>query len=291
MRMVAAAKVRKAEQKMRQARPYTQSIASLLTGVMEGLLSQGSELKASRYYRALVPHVPQKRIALVIISSDRGLCGAYNANILRESIKRIDALKHEGKALRLFVVGNKALQVLSKRYPAIPILGRLSGVGVEPSYTRMKEFSTSILDTIEHDQVDAVEVLYTQFRSMVSYKVVNQPLFPLTTENVEQLLPSVSIKRASESMTSAIPSELAMVPSPAGILDGLIPLFLSRVIYACLLESIASELASRMTAMANASDNAKAVIHKLSLQYNKARQAAITQEIMEIVGGANALAD
>lgn len=288
MRMVAAAKVRKAEHKMKDARPYTTQLIKVLLTVLGKLQQQASALNDSQFVELLYPRV-QKRVALVVITSDRGLCGAYNGNVIKEASRTIEALKAEGKLPSLFLVGNKAIQTLPKRFPDLPLLGQVHGLGTEIVPRQVHTMATTLVSAFSNVQVDGIQVVFTKFRSMVSYQVQNFPLFPLSIESMETLLTTYGVDK-EELATSQSTAELDIDPSPSQVLDALIPMFVERVILACLLESIASELASRMTAMANASDNAKKVIHTLSLQYNKARQASITQEIMEIVGGANALA-
>ncbi|MCS6267673.1 MAG: ATP synthase F1 subunit gamma [Vampirovibrio sp.] len=294
MRMVAAAKVRRAEQRMKGAKSFTirlQQIFSTVLGQTD--LSEFSSTSASSTLSVLQPKRANTRsVGLLIVSSDRGLCGGYNTNIFRQAFATIDRLLDEGKSPYLFLVGNKAIATMKKRYPTLPVVETLNQLGVDPDYRTIDAFCQKLVSAYAGNQIGSLQIITTRFKNLVTYEVENKQFLPLNIEaiakDVEMALGKLSVDTKMSSQKQLLP-ELLIEPSPEAVLETLLPMFLTRVLYGYLLEAIVSELASRMTAMANATDNAKKMIHTLTLQYNKARQAAITQEIMEIVGGAEAL--
>ena len=294
MRMVAAAKVRRAEQRMKGAKFFTIKLQQLFSTVLgQTDFSELSSTSAASTLSVLKPkHANARSVGLLIITSDRGLCGGYNTNIFRQAFATIDKLLAQDKAPILFLVGNKAIATMKKRYPALPIVETLNQLGVDPDYRTIDAFCQQLVSAYVTNRVGSLQIITTRFKNLVTYEVENKPFLPLNTEaiarEVETALGKVPIDTKIGSQKQLLP-ELLIEPSPEAVLETLLPMFLTRVLYGYLLEAIVSELASRMTAMANATDNAKKMIHTLTLQYNKARQAAITQEIMEIVGGAEAL--
>ncbi|MCX5920886.1 MAG: ATP synthase F1 subunit gamma [Candidatus Melainabacteria bacterium] len=294
MRMVAAAKVRRAEQRMKGARTFTfrlQQIFSTVLGQTD--LTSLSTATPNSTLSVLKPrNSANQTIGLLIITSDRGLCGGYNTNIFRQAFITIDTLLNEGKTPVLFLVGNKAITTLKKRYPTVKIAETLNQLGVEPDYRIVDAFCHQLVSAYTGNTIDSLQIITTRFKNLVTYEVENKPFLPLNVKTiakeVETALGKLPVDDKAGSQKQVLP-ELLIEPSPEAVLETLLPMFLTRLLYGYLLEAIVSELASRMTAMANATDNAKKMIHTLTLQYNKARQAAITQEIMEIVGGAEAL--
>jgi F-type H+-transporting ATPase subunit gamma len=290
MRMVAAAKVKRAEARMKAGRPFAQALNEMMNQVWPKLLAatkdqEGSDLTTSRYLPLLTGR-SLRRVGLVVITSDRGLCGAFNGNVLKEATLKIKAYEAQGIIPRVYLVGSKAIQFFKKRYPNMAVLGRMQGITAAPSIQHAKQLMDTLTHALEDDQIDRVDVLFTRFKSMVSYQVTCQTLFPLSEEAPPETL-TVSTRTTKE---TALPPQWLFEPTPESIVDSFLPLYLQQSLFAQLLESTASELAARMTAMASATDNAKDMINRLTLVYNKARQASITQEIMEIVGGAEALA-
>jgi len=294
MRMVAAAKVRRAEQRMKGAKSFTLRLQQIFSTVLgQTDLSDFSSTSASSTLSVLQPKRANSRsVGLLIVSSDRGLCGGYNTNIFRQAFATIDKLLDEGKSPYLFLVGNKAIATMKKRYPTLPVLESLNQLGVDPDYRTIEAFCQKLVSAYAGNQIGSLQIITTRFKNLVTYEVENKQFLPLNIEaiakDVELALGKLPVDSKVGSQKQWLP-ELLIEPSPEAVLETLLPMFLTRVLYGYLLEAIVSELASRMTAMANATDNAKKMIHTLTLQYNKARQAAITQEIMEIVGGAEAL--
>jgi F-type H+-transporting ATPase subunit gamma len=296
MRMVAAAKVRRAEARMKGARTFTLRLQQMFSTVLGqiDLADLATAASASSTLSVLKPRTTTvSKVGLLIITSDRGLCGGYNTNIFRQVFTTIDGLLSQGKTPLLFLVGNKAITTMKKRYPMLHVVETLNQLGVDPDYRLIDGFCQQLVSAYTNNVIDSLQIITTRFKNLVTYEVENKSFLPLNVAAIAQDVESSLGKTASEtkvaSPTKQLLPELLIEPSPEAVLETLLPMFLTRLLYGYLLEAIVSELASRMTAMANATDNAKKMIHTLTLQYNKARQAAITQEIMEIVGGAEAL--
>jgi F-type H+-transporting ATPase subunit gamma len=279
MRMVAAAKVKRAEARMRATRPYANALQETFAEIYGLLAQQGIERASSKYADLLVPR-DVKNVGLLVISSDRGLCGAYNTNIIRQGMQAYRRLKAEGKEPHFYLVGNKAIQAFS-RIPGVKILGRMANMTASPAVHHASVIAESLIQSYLNGSIDAIEVITTQFRSLISFKVTEQSLIPVDTQALNAATDGASSRSAR--------GELLLEPSLPEVLDQLVPMYLSRLLYAMLLDASASELASRMMAMSNASNNASEMISRLTLSYNKARQASITQEILEVVSGAQAL--
>lgn len=287
MRMVAAAKVKRAEAKMKATRPYAEALQVLMAQVGPLLQQALPDLLNGDepcQYASFLAQRPVKRVALLVLSSDRGLCGAFNTNLLRRLNQRLADYQTEGILPRVYLVGNKAIQAIKAHHKDLPVLGRLSGASAAPSLQQAQAIAQALMQAYQAGSVDRIEVLSTRFKSLVSYQVSQQTLAPLSAE---ALMMAAPVKEAEAK--PAIAAELLLEPDPQTVVDTLIPMYVGRMVHALMLESAASELAARMTAMANATDNAKKMLGGLTLVYNKARQASITQELMEIVGGAEAL--
>lgn len=288
MRMVAAAKVKRAEARMNAAKPFAEALVGVFAEVMQGLQNADQvDLEESKY-AALLDNRPIQRMGFIVFTSDRGLCGSFNAQLLRRVDERMTYYKERNIAPRIFLVGNKGIQAFKQRYPEATVFSRLGGISSKPSSSHAQNLMQSLVEAYLTGQIDGMELLSARFKSMMSFEPELFRLFPLRGEDLMMAVMAKSIE-TDVSDDYVMPEWLAE-PSFAAVLDEILPMYLTQTLYARLLESAASELAARMAAMASATDNAKAMIQTLTLQYNKARQAAITQEIMEIVGGAEALA-
>ncbi|MCC7530201.1 MAG: ATP synthase F1 subunit gamma [Candidatus Melainabacteria bacterium] len=268
MKMVAAAKVRRAQQKMMAARPFTQAVVSMLKRAVSEVADidlQGLQLLEKR---------PIKSVLLIILSSDRGLCGGYNSVIFRETMIRIKKLQDEGKEVKLILVGLKAAAFFKSI--KIEKLKQHTNLPAIPSVEVARLIAQEAADFYIKKEVDAVELIGTDFINMISSKVINTKVLPIDLPHQEDVkLPT---------------AETLFEPSILEVMKlELLPKYMENVIFQGLLEASASELAARMNAMTNASNNARDLISSLTLEYNKARQAGITQELLEIVGGAEAL--
>ncbi len=281
MQMVAAAKVRRARERVEAAQPFAQAIADVFRQV-------ASQVPAGEYRSPLLESRPVKRVALVVITSDRGLCGGYNANVIRQAVNRHRYWRDEKVEVKLIVVGTKGVQFF--RHSNFDVVARYQQLPAIPTFAEAGEIANSARKLFEEDQVDLVELIYTNFRSMVN-------LVPTTTVLLPATVPDTGAPNAPEgdavakagTASRGVSAQYIFEPSPDVVMDAIIPKYLETVVYQALLESLASELAAKMTAMSAASKNAKDLAAALSLVYNKARQASITQEILEVVGGASAL--
>ena len=289
--MVAAAKVKRAENKVKANRPYALELQSLFHDVYEAMKNQASQLDDSRYGELLTDR-PIKKVGIVVISSDRGLCGSYNANIIKQAGQLDRVYRTQGIETKFYLVGNKIIRGF-KGVSQSPVLGTMGNMTAAPTFADATAISHALVAAFHAGEIDAIQILYTRFNSMISYKAYIKPVFPLKglIDEINHQIPPVEdgyndTFKPSRFETHA---ELILEPDPVKVLDALIPLYLGNQFYTTLLEASASELAARMTAMSNASKNASDMISILTLQYNKARQASITQEILEIVSGANAL--
>lgn len=291
MRLVAAAKVRRAQEQVMASRPFADRLAQVLYGLQMRLRFEDANLP-------LLVKRPVKTVGLLVITGDRGLCGSYNTNVIRRAKERTEELEAEGIKYTLVIVGRKAAQYFQRR--GYPIDAVYSGLEQIPSASEASQIANELLSLFLSETVDRVELIYTKFVSLISSKPVVQTLLPLDPQGLETADDEIfrlttrgsHLEVNREKVTPnlpALPSDMIFEQDPIQILDALLPLYLNNQLLRALQEAAASELAARMTAMNNASDNAQALIGALTLSYNKARQAAITQEILEVVAGAEAL--
>lgn len=260
MKMMSAAKLRKAQQAVLAARPYASELAKTLARLVQGGAGANHPLLARREGTVAV--------AYVVITADRGMAGAFNINIIR---KAQAAFRQDPRGKKLVTIGRKSRDFF-KRRGIVPVLEYV-GLGEEASFLQARQMVGQLVDLYLKGEVDEVRLIYTEFVNAVSQRPVEV-----------QLLPVVAPAGVPE-----VKTEYMYVPNAEEVLNTLVPRFAEVVFFQALLESKASEHGARMTAMSNATDNAKEMIGKLSLAYNRARQAAITREISEIVGGAAAL--
>lgn len=292
MKMVAAAKVKRAENRVKANRPYAQEVQIIFRDVYEAMKNQSSQLAESRYADLLIER-SVKNIGLVVITSDRGLCGSYNANVIKQALQLDKQFQANGITPKFYLIGNKAIRSF-KNYTESEIIGNSGNITAAPTPQDADQVAKALFEAYQSGEIDAIQILYTRFVSMISYKVTLKPIFPLKglIEEVEHIIQPIEEGGYEKEFTkTTLPTraETLLEPNPVDVLDTLIPLYLSNQLYISLLEGSASELAARMTAMSNASSNAAVMIDKLTLSYNKARQASITQELLEIVAGAEAL--
>lgn len=267
MKLVAASKVRKAQVRVLNSRPYSQKVNSFIKSTVSGMAD------ADRQEIPLMNKREVKSIGIIVISSDRGLCGSYNTNVIKRASKRVIELEKAGISPKLILIGNKANNFF--RRAKVEILESFTQIPATPTV----ELANLIANTAEKNfiekKVDQVEIIGTDFISMLRNEVYVKHFLPIKDEETEE--------------KSSSKSEILFEPSLENVLEYLLPLYLSNIVYHALFEASTSELASRMNAMSSATKNAKELIENLTIVYNKARQAAITQELTEIVGGVEAL--
>ncbi len=264
MKMVAAAKLRRAQDRVIAARPYSRKMLAVIANL------------AGRVERAQHPLLAKrepKKVKLVVLTSDRGLCGAYNTNILRKAAEAVRQFTAEGKEVRVNVIGRKGRDFFRKR--SMYSLGKVwSDLGMI-DYSKAADVGKNIVERFVAGETDEVYLLYNEFKSVIQQKVT-----------LEKLLPVEPPAEADPFMAAV---DYLYEPSAEAILSSILPKHIEVQVYRSMLESQASEMGARMTAMDSATRNAKDMIGKLTLKFNKQRQAAITKEISEIVGGAEAL--
>lgn len=291
MRLVAAARVRRAQEQVLSTRPFADRLAQVLYGLQTRLRFEDADLP-------LLQKREVKSVGLLVISGDRGLCGGYNSGIIKRAENRSKELQAEGLNTTLVVVGRKANQYFQRRNYSID--ASYTGLEQIPTAQEARNIADELLSLFLSEKVDRIELIYTKFVSLVSSRPVVQTLLPLDTQGFEAADDEIfrlttrggQFEVSREKVATpirALPSDMIFEQDPVQILDSLLPLYLSNQLLRALQESAASELAARMTAMSNATDNAGELINSLTLGYNKARQAAITQELLEVVGGAEAL--
>lgn len=287
MRMVAAAKVKRAENRVRAARPYSLELRRVFCSLYAEMQNHLDAISDSRYVELFKPR-PVHNLGIIVFSSDRGLCGSYNASIIRQAFRLEREIINRGLTPHFYLVGNKAIQAFS-RYSESDILGRSGNMTAMPTVQDANRIADTVLKAFLAGQIDTIDVLSTHFVSMLSYDVQMSPVIPVRSYidwDPDLLRPS---SEAESVAPHGLRPEMLLEPNPITVLEQLTPMYLSNMIYTLLLEAAASELAARMTSMSNATNNAGEMINRLTILYNKARQASITQEILEIVGGAEAL--
>ena len=264
MKMVAAAKVRRAQDSVMSTRPYAQKLKEMFQYVAYRLAEE-------EVNEPLLEQRAVQSIGFLIISSDKGLCGAYNSNVLRFANRQMEEALSAGYTPKAWLVGNKAINFYRKG--EVEILGRYASLPAVPTYTEAEMLTEAVSSAFLEGKVDKVVLIYTDFVSMLQY-----------TPSELQLLP-VAPPEGDE----APKAEYLYEPDPVTLLQNILPRYIGRQILRSLLESATSELAARMTAMDAATKNADDLLDELSTLYNKVRQAYITKEILEVVGGAEAL--
>lgn len=264
MQMVAAAKVRRVQEKVNSSRPYSEKIEE----VFRNLISRTS---GEDINEPLLEPREIKTIGLVIITSDKGLCGSYNSALIRFANVEIKKYQAQGFKVKLWLIGNKSFAAF--KYTDLTIIDKYSQLPQIPTSVESNMIKESLIENFLNSNVDKVVIAYTKFISMIKFQPTTLDLLPVSQ---------------TESKSTTM-SQYVFEPSAAAMISAILPQYLENQVFRSLLESSASELASKMTAMSSASKNAKEMIDSLSLVYNKARQAAITKEILEVVGGAEAL--
>ncbi len=270
MKMVAAAKLRRSQEAIVNARPYAYRIYAILISLFQ---------KEGIQHPLLVSR-DEKKIRLVVLAGDRGLCGSFNANILKAAHNFIKAKEALGIEVSLDVIGKKANDYFKKRHP---ISTYHEGIIAKVSWGKVSKIADEILAAYQKEEFDAIYLVYNEFKSAIQQKITTERLIPVATEipqGVQSMLTNMEAERFKDYIFE---------PSKEEILSEIIPRHFKMQLFRSILESIASEHGSRMSAMENATKNASEMISGLTLKYNKARQEKITGELMEIVGGVEAM--
>jgi F-type H+-transporting ATPase subunit gamma len=290
--LIAGARIVRAQARVEASKPYAREI----TRVLSALASS-----ASLDHPLLTERENPRRAAVLVITSDRGFAGSYNVNVLRRTEELLALLRQEGKEPVLYVVGRKGETYYSFRDREMA--ATFTGFSEQPGYEDAQKVGSALIDVFtagEDDEdggagadgvlgVDELHIVYTEFRSLLSQVPVAKRMAPLEVEEVEEFDYEAEDRAAGQTGDGGVPTSYEFEPSAEGLLDALLPKYVTTRIYAAMLEAAASESASRRRAMKSASDNAEELAKNLSRQANQARQAEITQEISEIVGGSDAL--
>ena len=284
MKMVAAAKVKKAENTAKASRPFTAELTSMFKKL---LASVGNYSTQSLKIKSAIDNYPEllqvrelKTVGLLVVTSNKGLAGAYNANVIRRTLQTIKDYEANGISTVLYVVGQKGISTLKRKCKDLncELSKTYLSVANDPTGEGAKIVIEDIAEDFVAHKIDKIEVITTRFKNMMSYFVESWTILPLKglNDNHEKITDNV------------IEPLMEFTPDMHNILQKIVPMYMTNILYQSLLEAQASELASRMTAMSAATTNAEKMIKELSVQYNKTRQFAITQEIIEVVSGANA---
>lgn len=265
MKMVSAAKLRRAQEQAEAARPYAEKMREVIINLAQGSQGVKHPMLVSR---------PVKKTGYLIITSDRGLAGGYNSNLLRLLTQTLKERHQSTDEYVIFVIGRKGAEFLKRR--GLPVIGEVTGLGDSPSFASIKEIAKQAVDYYAEEKFDELYLLYNEFINAVTQRPTEKRLLPLSSDEFAE-------------GESFVKTAYEYEPSEEEVLAEILPRYAETLIFSAVMDGKASEHAARMTAMGNATDNATELISTLTLQFNRARQAAITQEIAEIVGGAAAL--
>ena len=289
MEMVAASKMRKAQERMRASRPYAEKIRNVAAHL--------SHAQAEYKHPFLIKRDVVKNVGLIVVSSDKGLCGGLNTNMLRLSVNQMKAWEADGKGIQVSAIGNKGFGFMSR--VGANLRSHITGLGDVPHLENLIGTIKVMLDAYKDGEIDQLFISYTRFINTMKQEPVMQQLLPLNDDHlgaqpahaqVEPLSTSDVVKSVVNVGIAKGHWDYIYEPEAQPVIDVLMMRYIESLVYNAVAENMASEQSSRMVAMKSASDNAKTVIGDLKLVYNKARQAAITKEISEIVGGAAAVA-
>jgi F-type H+-transporting ATPase subunit gamma len=268
MELIAASRIVKAQQRVAAARPYSERITEVIHNLAAAGAGSSSPL--------LNPREEVRTVGFVVVTADRGLAGGYNSSVIRAAERALRAEVAAGRDYSLVLLGKKAQSYF--RFRGYRVDAAFSGFSEQPSYENARDVAAEVMKRYEEGQIDRVELVYTRFFSVGSQKVESRQFVPLDAEAVTE--------KPAEGLTADYEFE----PSPDGILEQLLPRYVEARLFAAMLDAAASEHAARQRAMKSATDNAEELIKALTRVMNRARQESITTEIMEIVGGAEALA-
>jgi F-type H+-transporting ATPase subunit gamma len=268
MEMVAAAKLRRAQGRIEALRPYA-------IDMVEMMMDLATYSEESLRYPLIREHAEERTVALVAMTGDRGLAGSFNANVIRKAMEEEHLLRDAGKNVHLLAVGKKGIGTLHFRRYTLD--ESWQGLSDHPEYHHAQTIAKRLIEEFVGERVDRVRLIYNHFKSPMEQKLMDVTILPIRREEV------IDERREQRPVT------YLYEPDPATIFERLLPAYVEIAVYRALLESSASEQGARMTAMRNASESAEEMLGDLTLALNRARQAAITQEILEVVAGAEAL--
>lgn len=274
MKMVAGARLHKAQARIAALRPFAVEAARVLDKVVRSAKNDDEESSKHPF----LAQREERRVLMLVVTSDRGLCGAFNSNILKRAEQQRAELEGQGKSVVLCTIGRKARDFFQRR--KIPIQEQFPDIWENLELNSARRVARSLLAPFFRGEVDSIYLVYNEFKSAMTQAVVVQRLLPVSADGAPE----------ESSATEAVSEkDYLYEPDRDTLLSVLVPVYIEVTLLRCLFESMASELGARMTAMDSATKNASDMISDLTLKYNRARQAAITTELMEIIGGSEAL--
>ena len=279
MKMVAAARLRRAQELLARSQTYADSLTTIAGRVYRSMKEEEERLNVSFIYpKLMMPKAQVNKYLLVAFSSDRGLCGSYNASVIKETIRRLQELRGQGKEVRILCIGKKVGDVLRHRYPEA-VSDVLTGIAAKVARNEeVENVFEPVMGYFITGEFDACELVYTRFHSAINREVVSEPFLPVALET-----------EGSRFEDKAGDAFYDYDAEKQKILADLLPLLIVSRAFQALVNSQAAEHGARMTSMDNATRNAKDMISRLTLRYNRIRQTAITTELVEIIAGAEAL--
>jgi F-type H+-transporting ATPase subunit gamma len=272
MEMVAASKMRRAQERMRHARPYGEKIRNVAAHI--------SHANPEYRHPFLIERDSVKRIGIIVVTADKGLCGGLNTNVLRLALGKIREWEAQGEQIEACAIGNKGLGFLQRL--GVEVVSQVTGIGDRPQMDKLIGAVKVMLDGYSEDRFDRLMIFYTRFINTMKQEPVMEQLLPLSAEQI-------SISKEAADATPTGTWDYLYEPDAGLVLEETLKRYIEALIYQAVAENMASEQSARMVAMKSASDNAGNVIDELTLIYNKSRQASITKELSEIVGGAAAV--
>ena len=275
MKMVAGARLTRAQQRITQMRPYAIKTGEVLQSVAASMTSAAEQGVSGDDIHPLLAKRPEKKVVFLVLAGDRGLCGAFNTNVNKAATAAWQEKQAAGVEVEFASIGKKAREFLNRRRANLvqDFVGIYDGLDLD----KARKVTSWLVPRFERGEIDAIYVVYNEFKSAITQKT-----------NVERLLP-LEDKPAAKADGGVAPTEFLYEPNQRALLERLVPMYVEISVFRALLESQASFFGAQMTAMDAATRNAKEMIARLTLSYNRARQAAITKELMEIIGGAEAL--
>lgn len=283
MKMVASAKVRASEYAVKASRPYAMELYHMFQKMLNSVTEFSAETLKIKSAIDNYPKLLEKRefhnVGILVITSNKGLAGAYSVNVSKAAFKRIQEYKKQGIGVRIFIAGQKGISIMRKKLSAlnINIEKEYYSAVDKPDAMEARAIAEDLAEYYVDNRIDKIEIITTRFKNMVSYSV-----------DTWEVMPLAGVKDIHERLhDNVIEPLMEFTPDMHHILQKLVPMFITNTFYQALLEAHASELASRMTAMSAATNNAEKMIQSLSIEYNKLRQSAITNEIIEVINGAN----
>ncbi len=287
MKMVAGARLNRAQQRIVAMRPYAQKVSDILTEVVRAIGAGGLEASGLEEVHPLLARRPEKKVLFLVITSDRGLCGAFNTNINKRAEALWKAKVAEGVDVQFATIGRRGRDYFRRR--SAPSFQEFEGVWEDLNLGQARRIARALLQPFLSGEVDAIYLIYNEFKSAMTQQVISRPLLPLADMGAAAAGENGAAGQGGAEHEGEPSPEYIFEPSKASIFERLVPMYIEITLLRALYDSVASELGARMTAMDSATKNAADMISRLTLSYNRQRQAVITTELIEIIAGSEAL--